>query len=101
MEGGFQCGYRLKNHTQQHHWTKKTIKGQLSIYQSDPNFREGIELPSTEGKMARRMVRSVPDRKSSETFLHLAAPLINVLPNEAPEDRAREAPRCLSQPGTP
>ena len=43
--------------------------------------------------MAKRTVRSVPDRKISETFLHFAAPLLHDLPSEVPERRAREALR--------
>ena len=43
--------------------------------------------------MAKRTVRSVPDRKISETFLHFAAPLLQDLPSEALEHRAREALR--------
>ena len=42
--------------------------------------------------MAKRTVRSVPDRKISETFLHFAAPLLHDLPSKAPECRARDAP---------
>ena len=41
--------------------------------------------------MAKRTVRSVPDRKISETFLDFAAPLLRDLPSEAPEGRSREA----------
>ena len=40
--------------------------------------------------MAKRTLRSVPDRKISETFQHFAAPLLHDLP-EAPERGAREA----------
>jgi hypothetical protein len=38
-----------------------------------------------------RTARSNPDRKISETFLRFAAPILHDLPNEAPEQRAREA----------
>jgi hypothetical protein len=41
--------------------------------------------------MAKRMVRSIPDRKISETFLQFAAPLLHDLPSEALECRAQEA----------
>lgn len=41
--------------------------------------------------MAKRTVRSVSDRKISETFLQFAAPLLHDLPSEALERRAREA----------
>lgn len=43
--------------------------------------------------MARRTVRSFPDRKISETFLDFAAPLLQDLPSDALEDRVREALR--------
>ena len=36
---------------------------------------------------------SYPDRKISETFLHFAAPMLDDLPSEAPEQRAEEALR--------
>jgi len=32
-----------------------------------------------------------PNRKISETFLHFAAPLLDNLPSEAPEDRTQQA----------
>ena len=37
-----------------------------------------------------RTARSNPDRKISETFLRFAAPILHDLPNDAPEQRARE-----------
>ena len=43
--------------------------------------------------MARRTVRSVPDRKISETFLDFAEPLLHDLPSEALENRVHEALR--------
>jgi hypothetical protein len=41
--------------------------------------------------MAKRTVRSIPDRKISETLLHFARLTPDVLPSEAPELRAHEA----------
>jgi len=41
--------------------------------------------------MAKCTLKSIPDRKISETFLQFAAPLLHDLPSEAPECRAREA----------
>src|SRR2546423_7466192 len=41
--------------------------------------------------MARHTASSDPDRKISETFLNFAAPLLQDLPSEAREHRAREA----------
>ena len=38
-----------------------------------------------------------PNRKISETFLNFAAPVLDDLPSEAPEHRAREACRCASR----
>lgn len=48
------------------------------------------EGSSEEGEMATRTVK-FPNRKISETFLDFAAPLLQDLPTEAPELRARPA----------
>jgi len=41
--------------------------------------------------MAKHKMRSVPDRKISETFLDFAAPMLSGIPSDALEDRVREA----------
>jgi hypothetical protein len=41
--------------------------------------------------MTKRAALRYPDRKISETFLDFARPIIQDLPSEAPEHRAREA----------
>ena len=41
--------------------------------------------------MTKRAALRYPDRKISETFLHFAGPIIQDLPSEAPEHRARQA----------
>jgi hypothetical protein len=53
--------------------------------------RHTIEVLGAEDEMAKRTVRTFPDRKISETFLYFAAPLLQDLPSEAPERRARDA----------
>ena len=50
-----------------------------------------MEVLGTEGEMAKRTLSSFPDRKISETFLQFAEPLLQDLPSEARERRARDA----------
>jgi hypothetical protein len=69
-------------------WPVATADAGIRIDRPAYNGRSG-----TEGKMAKRTVRSVPDRKISETFLHFAAPLLRDLPSAAPERPVREALR--------
>jgi hypothetical protein len=39
--------------------------------------RPTIEVLGAEGEMAKRTVRTLPDRKITATFLHFAAPLLH------------------------
>ena len=60
-----------------------------------------MELLHTEGDMAKRTLNPFPDRKISETFLHFAEPLLQDLPCEAPEGRARDALQVAWKKGHP